>query len=103
MNTEEIEKVKDLSFIMVTGDGVISNGPAVLFNADLVADTGGASTAIVYDGNSTAGSKRINLAALTSSTDRVQYNEGLYFPRGIYVDVGSNATSVSFLFQAVKE
>lgn len=103
MDRERLNTAKELQFERLTIDGVVCQGPAVLFNADLVGAAGGASTAIVFDGNSTAGRVMINLAAVTSTADRAPYNQGLFFPRGIYVDVGANVTSVSFLFIPIKE
>lgn len=85
---------KDLELDETAVDKKVSNGPCFLSAAHLTASSGGAATAIVRDGHDTTGEAKIHLAALTSATDPRFFNPPLFFRRGLYIDVGSNVTSL---------
>ena len=89
-----MEEWKKVGWMRVTADSLISPEPCFLLSVCLVADTVGAATAVIRDGHNTSGEAVINLAALTSSKDDRYYGNPLFFKTGLYVDVGSNVTSV---------
>ena len=78
----------------ITADGQAYAKPAFLYAAHLTADTVGAATAVIRDGHGTTGDIKVDLAALTSSKDNRNFDPPIYCKKGIYVDVGSNVTSV---------
>ena len=102
----DLEAMKDywreLEFDETAADKKFSNRPCFVSAAHLVASSGGAATAIVRDGHDTGGEAKIYLAALTSATDRAFFNPPIYFKKGLYVDVGSNVTSVLVHFLPAK-
>lgn len=94
---------KELVSDLVTADKKVSNRPCFLYGCSLVAGTGGAATAVIRDGHETTSEGVIDLAALTSSYDTRKFDPPLYLKRGMFVDVGSNVTSVFVHFMPVKE
>jgi hypothetical protein len=101
----ETQKVywKELDHDLVTVDKKVSNRPCFLYSACLVAGTGGAATAVIRDGHETASEAVLDLGALTSSNDIRKFDPPLYLKKGMFVDVGSNVTSVFVLFLAIKD
>lgn len=89
-----MEEWKKYGYMRVTADSLICPEPCFLVSVCLVANATGASTAVIRDGHNTGGEAVIDLAALTSSKDNRSYNPPLFFKKGLYVDVGSNVTSV---------
>lgn len=78
----------------ITADSLVSPKPCFVFSVSLVADAVGAATAVIRDGHNTGAEAVIDLAALTSSVDDRNYDPPFYFEKGLYVDVGSNVTSL---------
>lgn len=89
-----IAAVKQCAFTRITGDQLVSRQAALVFGVWLVAGSGGAATAAVYDGESTNDDRKIDLSCVATGHDNKRYNPPAYFEKGIYVDVGSNVTSV---------
>lgn len=94
---------KRLEHDLVTADKRVCNGPCFLYAAQMVGGTGGASTAVIRDGHDTGGDARIDLAAATSSNDPRNFDPPLYFKKGLFVDVGSNVTSVLVQFLPARD
>lgn len=94
---------KELDRDLVTADKKVCNGPCFLYGAALVANTGGASTAVIRDGHDTSGEPVVDLACLTSSNDPRMFNPPIYLKRGLFVDVGSNVTSVMVHFLRARD
>jgi len=94
---------KSLTYDVTAADKKISGRPCFLYAAHLAAGSGGAATAIIRDGTETSADAVITLAALTSSIDVRNFDPPLYFKKGLYVDVGSNVTSVLVSFMTVRE
>lgn len=94
---------KALEYDRATADKKISNRPVFLYAAHLVASSVGAATAIIRDGHDTNGEAVVDLAALTSSVDPRKFDPPIYLKKGLYVDIGSNVTSVLVHFLHAKE
>jgi hypothetical protein len=101
----ETQKVywKELDHDLVTTDKKVSNRPCFLYGTCLVAGTGGVATAVIRDGHETASEAILDLAALTSSNDSRKFDPPLYLKKGMFVDVGSNVTSVFVHYMQVKD
>ena len=84
-------------------DKKVCNRPCFLYAAHLVAGSGGAATAVIRDGHDTGGETVVDLAALTSSNDPRKFDPPIYFKKGLYVDVGSNVTSVLVHFMPSRD
>jgi len=91
---EFLKWIKECSHMRVTADTLINPGPAYVIAVHLVAAAGGAATALIYNGHGTGGEAKIDLSAPPSSSDPRLFWPPLYFDKGIYIDVGSNVTSV---------
>lgn len=94
---------KELEYDRTAVDKKICNRPVFLYAAHLVASAGGVATAVIRDGHDTGGEPVVDLAALTSSCDPRRFDPPLYFKKGLYVDVGSNVTSVLVHFMPARE
>lgn len=94
---------KRLEYTRVTVDKKVCNRPCFLYAAHLVADTVGAATAVIRDGHDTGGEAVVDLATLTSSNDPRRFDPPIYLKKGLYVDVGSNVTSVLVHFMPTRE
>jgi hypothetical protein len=101
----EAQKVfwKETQHDRVTVDKTVSSHPCFLFACSLTAGTGGAATAVIRDGHETASDPKIDLAAITSNHDNRNYNPPLFLKTGLFVDVGSNVTSVLVHFLPIKD
>lgn len=87
----------------VSDDTIITKRPCFLFAADLVADSGGAGTAYLRDGEHTSADIIIDLSAPTSDKDTRRWIVPVYFKKGLYVDVVSHVTSVVVQYLIAKE
>jgi hypothetical protein len=85
---------KMLEHDLVAADKKVCNRPCYLYAAQLVSNTSGASTAVIRDGHDTSGEVVVDLAALTSSNDPRRWDPPIYFKKGLFVDIGTNVTSV---------
>lgn len=94
----EAEKV---SYERVTADQVVCPTPCLLYMAHLAGGSGGASTAVIRDGHSTSADAVIDLAAPASGMDFVSFDPPILLKKGLYVDVGSNVTSVLVQYLSV--
>ena len=94
---------KGLEYDRAVVDKKVCNRPVFLYAAHLVAGTGGVATAVIKDGHDTGGEAVVDLAALTSSCDARRFDPPIYLKKGLYVDVGSNVTSVLVHFLPAKE
>lgn len=84
-----------------TSDGVVgtSGKPIRLFCVSLVSDSGGATTVSLLNGT-TANGTQFGLASTSaaSSGSVTNFAGGLRFPDGLFVDVGSNIGSATFVY-----
>lgn len=94
---------KELDHELVAADKKVCNGPCFLYGAALVSTTGGASTAVIRDGHDTSGDPAVDLAALTSSNDPRMFDPPIYLKKGLFVDIGSNVTSVLVHFLRARD
>lgn len=93
---------KELEYERADADKKACNGPCFIYAAHLAAGTGGAATAVIRDGHGTEAQAVIDLAALTSSNDRIKFDPPLYLKKGLYIDVGDHVTSVLVHFKPAK-
>lgn len=89
---------KKISKRRITESGRASNKPCFLYFASITANTTGPAGATLRDGHSVRGEAIIDLAADVSSLNTLEFNEPLYFDKGLYVDLGNNVTSVLVQF-----
>ena len=92
---ELLKLSKTFTHKRLTASGLIISGPALVFSAHLVAGTGGAATAAIYDSHGVFGQPVIDLSAIQSSTDVRVFIPPIYFDQGVYGTLGSNVTSLS--------
>lgn len=84
-----------------TTDGVIgtSGEGSVVFSIALRGGSGGAGTAIVYDGTSGSGTAKANLSAVQDDTVVFDCGpHGVNYPNGIYVDIGGTGAAVTVVY-----
>lgn len=103
MFEEIIELAKAVESLRTTGDALLCLSPCILLHVALVSDDVGVATAIIYDGNSTAGKHKYDLSAVKGGLDIRDFWPGSYFRNGIYVDIGSNVTSLTVDFIPIKQ
>lgn len=94
---------KRLEYVETAVDKKACNRPCFLYAAHLTGSAGAVATAIIRDGHDTGGEAVVHLAAVTSDNDTRNYDPPLYFKKGLYIDVVSNATSVLVHFMPEKE
>jgi len=93
---------KEIARERVTSNQVVCLSPCFLFAVDLISDTGGVSTAAIYDGEGTKDPAVVDLAAAVSESDRARFNPPIFLRRGLYVDVGSNVTAVTVQYLPIR-
>jgi len=84
-------------------DHQVCNGPAYLFAVHLTANSTGVSTADVYDGHTTGGTKKVALSAFADGSDPRAFYPPIFCSQGIYLDCGSNVDSVMVQFLRKRE
>lgn len=95
MTREQLEAwAKDIRTERVTVDRCVAHGPCFIYHLAVAADTNGAATAVIYNGISEKADIKIDMTTITSYYAQHDFWPPMYFDRGIYVDVGSNVTSV---------
>jgi len=77
--------------------------PAYLFSVVLTGAGVGASDAAVYDGSNTSGEPMLDLRAVVDMSVQLHFDPPLVFNRGIYVEKGSNVTSIVFQFFTIAD
>lgn len=93
------ERVKT---VRVSTDQRLSEQFCFLVSAHLVADAVGAATAVIYNGYQTDPEKVIDLGCPVSGNDSFSPCLPVPCPKGLYVDVGSNVTSVVISYIEVR-
>ena len=83
-------------------DKKVCNRPCFLYAAHLTGSAGAVATAIIRDGHDTGGEAVVYLAAVTSGNDIRNFDPPIYFKKGLYIDVVSNATSVLVHFMPAR-
>ena len=78
----------------VTENAVVLARPCSLCFISITAGSGGPATAIVRNGSDGNAEAILDLGAPTSSMAHGEFQRPLYFSRGIFLEVGSNVTSV---------
>jgi hypothetical protein len=86
----------------ITADGLVASGPIVLRSISVVSDGVGAADATIYDGISDDGQTVAKITALSGDTRTLSFGDGIILPTGLYVDVGSNVTGVSIVWDALE-
>lgn len=85
----------------ITQDGVVgTSGKKIRLYGIIVRGGGGGATVVnIYDGTSTSGTLSDVVNAATSTTSRVMYAGGLFLKDGCYIDVDSNTTFVTAIYE----
>jgi hypothetical protein len=86
----------------MAADRYVNPGPCYLFSATLVSTSAGVSTASIYDGAGTGGERKVDLSAYADGSDPRSWYPPLVFNQGLYIDVGSNVSSVVVQFLPIK-
>lgn len=94
---------KDWEMIKVTADGQEVKGPCLLKSIQVRSGSGGVGVATLYDGSSASGKDVVCITAATSRCSRNDYDMPVYFPKGIYVDLGTNAEFVRIQILKLKK
>jgi len=100
---EDLEKAKHIANERVTVDTEVTGSPALIYSLTLCSDGGGIADAVVYDGGSNKGDRKIDLRVIDDDMRPLFFDPPLYFARGIYVDVGSNVESVLIQYHPIRE
>lgn len=87
-----------IGHLAVDADGKVLNAGAVYHGGVLIAGSGGASTATVYDGVNARGDAIDGFSPATSKSDRHPPDRGVTLRRGLYVALGSNVSSFVVYF-----
>jgi len=88
----DLKKAKDWTTAAITVSQLLSINPCFVKHICLTANTGGAATALIYDGEGANAELKLALSCLTSTHFEDDFEIPIYFQRGIYVAVGSNTT-----------
>jgi hypothetical protein len=99
---EFIDLWKTVRTERIAADRVVNPGPCYLFSVALVATSAGVSTASIYDGHGTGGERKVDLSAYADGVDPRAWYPPLVFNQALYVDVGSNVSSVILQFLPIK-
>lgn len=91
---KKLKDDKGVGYSRVVADSLVSPEPCFLISVSLVSSAVGVSTAVIRNGHNTDAEAVIDLAALASAVDDRHYNPPMPFTKGLYIDVGSNVTSV---------
>jgi len=85
----------------ITADGVIgTSGKKIrVYGFIIRAGSGGTSVVSIYDGTSTGGVLMDTINIATSTTERPMYCGGLYFGSGCYVDIDTNTSFVTAIYE----
>ena len=95
MNRNEIEEwAKDIRTERVTVSRCIASGPCYIHYLALSSNSSGAATATIYNGISAKGDLKVDMTCIDDYFDHQDFWPPMYFDRGIFVDVGSNVSSV---------
>jgi hypothetical protein len=87
----------------VTADGCICESPAFIFHLAIASDSNGAATATIYNGSSPKAEQKIDMTTIDDYYSQHDYWPPMFFSRGIYVDVGSNVSSVIVRYHSHKQ
>lgn len=84
-----------------TTDGVIgTSGKKIrLYGLIIHSGSGGAGSAVIYNGTSTGGTEMDAVAGTTDVSVRVAYPGGLALESGCYIDIGSNTDYVTAIYE----
>lgn len=85
-------EAKEWSVAPITVDTKVCARPCLVKHICLTASSGGSATALVYSGQNDGGILTLALSALTSTHFNDDFEIPMYFPHGLYVDIGSNVT-----------
>lgn len=92
---EVFAELKRNKWEKVTGDRQVHVGPCFVFSVAINSDGQGDADAKIHDqAGSGEGGDFLNLYTVDESTHQRDFWPPLFFVRGIYVDVGTNAESV---------
>jgi hypothetical protein len=100
---EIIELAKRCSTVRTTADVVASNGPALLFSAEIASDGGGEADAVLRNGHNTKGEILQDLYCVDEAMDSVVLRVPKFFDKGLFIDVGTNVGSITVVFLPFKD
>ena len=88
--------------VSVTADASIGTAGKIIrvWNANLVASSGGASSVVLRNGTTTGGTifAQIDTSAASKGVSQEYGVKGLRFPSGCFVDVGSNVDGFTITY-----
>lgn len=90
-------------FTRLIADGVVNEGPSLLFGLHVEASTAGGDVS-VYEGNDKDSGRLIGIFKDNANNHEPKnFIPPIYCDRGIYIDIGSNVTAVTVLWLPVRD
>lgn len=86
----------------LTADAIVNKGPTELLYAYLEPSAANAD-ATLYDGFGTQGRKITTILSSTKTSRHFAPPDPIICEKGLYLDVGSNVTSVLVMFKPIRE
>lgn len=97
------EDPKDWEIVKRSADGIVCAKPCYVRSLQVRSGSGGIGSATLYDGQGASGEEVICITAATSRCARNDYNTPVYFSRGVYVDLSTNADWARVQLHRIKE
>lgn len=94
---------KEFATERLTGSSVVCNTPALIADILISNGTGGVGLSKLYDGSSTAGDQKADFNTLQSTTFQYWFDPPMWMNRGIYIEVGTNVTSITVRYKSFRE
>jgi len=89
---------KQIQWQVVTVDTLICTRSGFVFALWIASEGTAEADAIVYDGQSIAPTRLVNLYAVDEAMAILNFFPPLYFQQGIYIDVGTNVAQVGIQY-----
>lgn len=86
---------KGIGFSRVTQDSIINEGQSVVYGLKIEASVDGGDVSLYEGLDASSGRLEGTYKALQNDRKPFGFPVGIYFDRGIYVDIGSNVTAVT--------
>lgn len=93
------DDLKKWEYKCLLASGVMFTGPAEVALITVASDGTGQADAIIYDGVTTSGVKKIVIRAPTHVTRPIPFHPPTYWRQGMYVDFGANTECVTVHFK----
>ena len=96
-------KPEEVSTRLITDDAIVEQGTCLLVALSVCSDGGGVGDAQVYDGTHSAGKKILDVSIKDGGIEAPHFIPPILCQQGLYVVIGSNITSVTIRWVALRE